>query len=268
MRWALNYAINRDQIVAIAYEGTTLASRHFFPAYPPLNRLVDLLEEAGLYEQYPLMLHDPERAREIIESKGYTMGGDGYYARDGQQLSLDIQTHEAFIEKQRIAQVVVEQLQNIGINASTRNLAGGTWDENFWFGNFEARMGWQSCGSVNEPWASMDTFNARWVLPIGERAAGDRNSWRWESTEYSALVDEIGVLPLGDPAIDDLFVQAMEIWLDELPIIPVTQARKLIPFDTTYWTNWPTSENNYLHSTTWWQSTHKIIHNLERGGGQ
>ncbi len=41
MRWALNYAIDRDQIVQIAYEGTTLKSRHFFPAYPPLDAYVD-----------------------------------------------------------------------------------------------------------------------------------------------------------------------------------------------------------------------------------
>jgi len=34
MRWAINYAINRDQIVEIAYEGTTLKSKHFFPQYP------------------------------------------------------------------------------------------------------------------------------------------------------------------------------------------------------------------------------------------
>ena len=38
MRWAINYAIDRDEIVAIAYEGSTFASRHFFPAYPPLDR--------------------------------------------------------------------------------------------------------------------------------------------------------------------------------------------------------------------------------------
>jgi len=258
MRWALNHAINRDEIVAIAYEGTTMPSRHFFPAYPPLNRLVDLLD----FEQFPLMVYDPERARALFEAQGFTLGADGFFSRDGRQLALDIQTHEAFIEKQRIAHVVVEQLQRIGINATMRNVAGGTWEENFDFGNFEARVGWHFCGSVNEPWASMDTFNARWLTPLGERAPS--NEWRWESQRYSELVDEIGKLPLGDPRIDALFVEAMGLWLADLPVIPVTQARKLIPFDTTYWTNWPTAENNYLHATTWWQSTHKIIHSLER----
>lgn len=264
MRWALNYAIDRDQIVAVAYESTTIPSRHFFPAYPPLNRYVDLLEEQGLYEEYPLTSHDPDRAKQLIEAEGYTMGGDGYYAKDGKQLSLDIQTHDAFIEKQRIAQVVVEQLQAVGINATTRNVAGATWSDNFERGNYEAKMGWQTCGSINEPWASMNTFNISWYQPVGERASA--NGWRWQNEEYSNIVDQIGTLPLGDPQIDELFVQAMEIWMDELPVIPVTQAKKLIPFDQTYWTNWPSADNNYLHSTTWWQSTHKIIHNLQPAG--
>jgi peptide/nickel transport system substrate-binding protein len=267
MRWALNYAIDREQIVAIAYEGTTFASEHFFPAYPPLNRLVELAKEAGLYEKYPLMTSDPAKAKEIIESKGYVLNdATGYYEKDGTELTLDIATHDAFIEKQRIAQVIVEELQAIGINASNRNEAGATWQENFWTGNFEARMGWQTCGSVNEPWASLDTFNTKWLKPVGERSQDNQNSWRWSgeaADKYSAIIDEMGVLPLGDPKIDDLFVEAMDIWMAELPVIPITQAKKIIPFDTTYWTGWPTADNPYIHPPTWWQHTHAIIHNLK-----
>jgi peptide/nickel transport system substrate-binding protein len=260
MRWALNYAINRDQIVEIAYEGTTIPSESIFPAYPPMDRLVQLAKDEGLYEKYPLTMHDPDRAKEIIESKGYSMSGD-YYELDGQQLSLDIQNSEAYIEKQRIAQVVVEQLQAIGINASARNVADTTWQENFQLGEFEARGGWQTCGSVNEPWFSLDTLSNRWLKPVGERA--DFNGWRWDNEEFSRIVDELGTLPLDDPRVDELFLQAWEIFLDELPILPVTQAKKLIPFDTTYWTGWPTEEDNYIHPTTWWNMTHKIIHNLK-----
>jgi len=264
MRWAVNYAIDRDEIIRIAYEGTTLPSRHFFPAYPPLDRLVDLLEDDGLYDEFPLTKHDPDLAKQIIEENGWTMGSDGFFQKDGNQLVLTITTHEAFIEKQRIADVIVEQLHRIGINATRRNEAGGTWGDNHAFGTFEARMGWATCGSINEPWASMQVFNTRWLLPVGERASF--NAWRWsgENAEaYSALVDQIGVLPLGDPQIDQLFVDAMRYWMEELPVIPIAQARKTIPFDTTYWTNWPTAENNYIHPPTWWQSTHRIIHSLQ-----
>ena len=265
MRWALNYAIDRDQIVEIAYEETTIPSESIFPAYPPLNRLIDLAKDEGLYDKYPLTEHNPEKAQEIIESKGYTKEGD-FYEKDGKRLSLDIQNSEAYIEKQRIAQVVVEQLQEIGIDASARNVADTTWQENFQLGEFEARGGWQTCGSVNEPWFSLDTLSNRWVKPVGKRT--DFNGWRWDNDEYSRIVEELGTLALDDPKVDELFLQAWEIFLDELPIIPVTQAKKLIPFDTTYWTGWPTEEDNYIHPTTWWNMTHKMIHNLEPAAGE
>ena len=103
------------------------------------------------------------------------------------------------------------------------------------------------------------------LLPEGERSSGD--SWRWSGSaaeEYGKLVDQIGVLPLGDPAIDDLFVQAMNIYYEELPVIPITQAKKIIPFNTTYWTGWPSAANNWIHPPTWWQgNTEQIIIALE-----
>jgi peptide/nickel transport system substrate-binding protein len=270
MRWAVNYAIDRDQIVQIAYEGSTFPSKHFFPAYPPLDRYVKLAEDAGLYEKYPLLTHDPDKAKQIIESKGYTMGSDGYYEKDGKQLTLDLATHEAFIEKQRIAQVVVEELQAVGINATTHNEAGNTWGDNFQLGKFPGKVGWQTCGSVNEPWASMDTMNVKWLRPVGERAADNQDPWRWQgpaAENYGKLVDQIGTLPLNDPKIDELFVQAMDIWLDELPVIPVTQAKKIIPFNQTYWKGWPSADNKFIHPPTWWQgNTEEIILKLQPTG--
>jgi peptide/nickel transport system substrate-binding protein len=264
MRWALNYAIDRDQIVQIAYEGTTLKSSHFFPAYPPLDALVESAIDAGAWDLERLWTYDPDMSREIIESKGYTLNSNGYYELDGQELTLDITTHEAFIEKQRIAAVLVEQFQAIGINVTTRNEAGGTWGENRQFGNFEAQMNWEMCGSVNEPWNSSDRINVSWTMPEGERQDGNYPRWAGEAAEtYGALVDEMGTLPLGDPRVEELFIEASAIYMDELPVIPITQARKIIPFDTTYWTGWPTFENDYIHPPTWWQSTHVIIHNLQ-----
>ncbi len=271
MRWGLNYAIDRDQIVAISYEGSTLKSRHFFPAYPPLDALVDTAIEAGVWDLDQLWDFNPERAAEIFESKGYEMNSNGYYELDGEELTIDMATHEAFIEKQRIAQVLVEQFQAAGINATTHNEAGATWTDNFELGNFESKLGWQTCGSVNEPWGSLDTFNTSWLKPVGERTSSSQNAWRWsgeDADEYSALVDQIGSLPLGDPQIEELFLQATEIWFANLPAIPITQAKKIIPFDTTYWTGWPTAENDYIHPPTWWQHTHVIIHELEPTGAQ
>ncbi|TME99268.1 MAG: ABC transporter substrate-binding protein [Chloroflexi bacterium] len=266
MRWAVNFALDRNQIVAIAYEGTTLPSKFFFPAYGPLNKYVDAADEAGLYNKYPLLTHDPDRAKQIIESKGYTMGGDGYYQKNGQQLGLTITAGDTATEHQRIIQVEVEQLQAVGINAVQRNEAEAVWNENRDFGRFEARQGWDACDSVNEPWASMDRFNAKWAVPVGERSPSSKNIWRWKNSEYSAIVDQMGTLPLGDPKLQDLFLQATDIYLNELPDIPITQAKKLIPFDSTHWSGWPTHDKNLIQATTWWQMFPVILQNLHSTG--
>jgi peptide/nickel transport system substrate-binding protein len=115
----------------------------------------------------------------------------------------------------------------------------------------------------------MNNFTAQWVRPIGETTVGNNNHVRWSGAgndRYSEIVAEIGVLPLGDPQIVDMVVEAMTIWYDEMPFLPLNQARKLVPFDTTYWTGWPSAENNYNHPATWWQSTHQIIQNLHKAG--
>ena len=257
MRWALNYAIDRDQIIAVAYEGTSTKSRIPYPMYPPVQRMDKLLESKGLFKKYPIWTHDAAKAQQIIESTGLVKGADGYYATDGKQLSLVITSADFAPEQTAWASVIVEQLQAVGINASVVVQAGGIWDDNWRFGKFEARAGWHTCGSVNEPWATLENLNGKYLKPVGERA--DRNPWRWNNAEFSKAVDAMSTLPLGDRKVDDLFVAAMEQYLKELPNIPIAQAKKLIPFDQEYWTNWPTDKNKYAPSWTWWQSTFDIL---------
>lgn len=268
LRNAVNLIIDRQEIIDVAYEGTTIPSQTMYVEYGGLMPYIEAITAAGMTLSTTA---DVEAGQALIESKGWTMGSSGFYEKDGQTLAIEIQTHAAFIEKQRIAAVVVEQLREAGIDASTRNVEGGTWDDNKRFGNYSAVMDWDACGSINEPWASLNRYTNRFYKPVGEAVNGGNNHVRWQgeaNDKYSELVEQIGVLPLGDPKIKDLVVEAYRYLYDEMPFIPITQARKLVPFDTTYWTGWPTAENNYNHPATWWMSTHQIIHNLEPAGSQ
>jgi peptide/nickel transport system substrate-binding protein len=264
MRWALNYAIDRDEIVAFAYEGTTLKSRHFFPAYPPLNFYTDLLEEKGLYDTYPVLEHNPAKAKGLIESKGYVLNSDGYYEKDGNVLGLSISTHNHRPELELVTDSIVEQLNSVGVKAEKVLMEGDDYRADFNKGITESRMGWYACGSIVEPFISMDLFNVKWLKEIGEDSEG--NEWRWSgenAEKYSEIVDEISRHEMGSPEVDDLFVEAMGYWLEDLPIIPITQAKKGLVSSSKYWKNWPTLENNYIQPPTWWMSTQVIIHNLE-----
>ena len=262
MRRALSLIIDRQQVVEIAYEGTSLPSKTIFVQYAEMEPYINAVEDLWISPTADLVA-----GQALIEANGWAKNASGFYQKDDQELSLNIQTHEGFIEKRRVAAVVVEQLRAAGVMATARSVAGSTWDENQAFGNFEAVMDWSACGSVNEPWVSMNRYTQQFLRPIDQRSPGNNNFVRWSGAgaeTYSQLVAQIGVLPLGDSAINPLVSEAMEIFMSEQVVIPITQARKLVPFDTTYWVGWPTQKNNYNHPCTWWNSTHQIIHRLRK----
>lgn len=267
MRWMLNNVIDREEIIEIAYEGVTIPSRTLYVEYGGMFPFIDAIEEAGMAFSTSA---DLEAAEATLMEKGYERGGDGLWQKDGEVLSLEIQVHEGFVEKRRITADLVEQFQRFGINASAGIIAGATWEDNKAFGNYEATTDWDACGSINEPWASLDRYTARWWTPVGERASGNNNHVRWDGPNneaFSAIVEEIGSLPLGDPAIVDMVVEAYGYLYEDLPFIPLNQATKLVPFNNTYWEGWPTAENNFNHPATWWQSTHQVFQEITKAGG-
>jgi peptide/nickel transport system substrate-binding protein len=265
MRKAISLLIDRNKNIEIAYEGTTTASQTMFVQYGGMAPYIQAIINAG-YGISPTA--DVAAGQALIEGAGYTKGSDGMYAKDGKTLALNIQVGNDTVEYVRSTNEIIEELRNAGIDATSQPLTGATADDNRANGNYDAAWTWDTCGSVNEPWVSMDTLNVSWIKAVGERANHNRQRWNTDGAKaYSDIVNQIGTLPLGDPQIPDLVVKAYKYIYDETPVIPLVQAEKLVPFDTTYWTNWPTAENNYNHPATWWNSTHQIILNLHKAGG-
>ena len=262
MRHAISLIIDRQQVVRIAYEGLSFPSKSIFVEYEAMTPFIEEIRELWVPSD-----SDINTARQIIESHGWQLGAKKFYQKSGQVLSLNIQTYAAGIKLRRVGAVVVEQLRAAGIDASTRPIERSTWNENKAFGNFEAVIDWDACGSVNEPWVSMNRFTSQYYRPLNKRAMSSNNFVRWRgkgNDRYSQLVAEIGVLPLGNAKVIPLFQEAMRIFMAEQVVVPLNQAIMLIPFNKTYWKGWPTAKNNYIHPPMWWMSGHRIIHQIEK----
>jgi peptide/nickel transport system substrate-binding protein len=263
MRRAVARIIDRSQIVNVAYEGTTEASRTMFAQYGAMEPFIDAVVEAG--HELPATA-DVEAGQALIEGQGWTRDGD-YYEKDGETLSVAIHVNSASTEYTRTIDVIVEQLQRAGIDARAVPVENGVfWGEVLPFGSYEMTYSWLSCGSVNEPWASMGRYTVDDVVPVGERSPGFNNTARWDGAAaeaYSAIVAEIEGRALGDPEVPALVAEAYGHLAEGMPFVPLVQAAKLIPFNTTYWEGWPTADNYYNHPFHWWNHTHQIIHALE-----
>lgn len=265
LRRAVEATLDRQQIVNIAYEGTTEPSRTMFVQYGAMDAYISAVEAAGLGFTASA---DPDAAAALISGEGYALNGDGLWEKDGVVLAADITVNTASTELTRAVDAIVEQLRRGGIDATTTPVENSVfWGTALPLGDYELAYTWLSCGSVNEPWSTMGRYTNETIAPIGERAPGFNNTGRWDTDATAAYTE--AVLPLrdmasGDPAAVDIVVEAYGHYAAELPFIPVVQASKLLPFNTTYWTGWPTADNAYNHPAHWWGHTHQIIHNLTR----
>jgi peptide/nickel transport system substrate-binding protein len=248
MRWMLSNVMDRQQIIDVSYEGTSIAGPLFWPLYPSMQKYTDLLDKAKL--DWMMKPHLDE-AEKTLKAKGYAKVGK-YWTKDGKTLGLDIQAYEGLSELERIADVYIEQLQRFGIDAKKTRLIAGTWSDNQSLGKYEAQSGWQTCGSILEPYNTLRTMlGTDGVAKIGERPSGRQNIWRYNNPKYNEIVDKLGTLPMDDPQLMVLAKQAYDILYDDLPVIPTAQSKKLTPFNNTYWTNWPSIDNYYQRPVVW-----------------
>ncbi len=256
MRWAINYALPKQQIGDATTGGQGIISAYNFPAYPALQAW--LTENQDLLDQYGPTVYDPAKAKEIFESKGYVMGADGFYAKEGERLQVDIlfKTEEPILPA-----LIVSAFQDVGIDAAARALAGAAYFDARDTGDFEIETHHVACGSVVEPYDELNLLHSRWVKPIGERASN--NIWGWTNADYDQIVEEMQQLEPGAERQHELFRQALEIRLQELPIISLTQQQRVVPYSTRYWTNWPTAENDYHHPPNWWMNFLMLVVNIE-----
>ncbi len=265
MRKAIANIVDRSQIVNIAYEGTTTASETMFAQYGSMQPFIDAVKDAGF--GLPAQA-DVDAAKALIEGAGYTMGDDGYYAKDGAPLTVDIHVNSASTEYTKTIDVLVEQLNQAGIQAKAVPVENGVfWGEVLPFGEYEMSYSWLSCGSVNEPWTSMGRYTVADVVPVGERSPGFNNTSRWDDDDaaaYSAIVDQMKGMASDDPELPQKVAEAYAHLDAGTPFVPLVQAAKLLPMNQTYWTGWPSADNYYNHPFFWWNSAHQIIHNLEK----
>ncbi|MEW6727352.1 MAG: ABC transporter substrate-binding protein [Bacillota bacterium] len=120
-RQALAYIIDRQEIVDVAQRGQARAGNPGF--IPPDSKWY-----APDAEQYA---PSPEKAAALLESLGYRKGADGFYAREGRPLTVELIAASALpgASLARDAEVIKQQLEKAGIRVDLRLLESKTVDD-------------------------------------------------------------------------------------------------------------------------------------------
>ena len=124
---AICYAIDRQAIVDAVLLGQGM------PAYGPLQRNIYNNEAVEHYD------YDPEKAQSILESIGCTMGENGYYERNGEEIGFVISVMAGEQDRIDIAQAAAQQLRDAGIHCTVDIPAKMDWG-----GQQACLIGWGS----------------------------------------------------------------------------------------------------------------------------
>jgi peptide/nickel transport system substrate-binding protein len=124
-RQALSYGLNIDQIIDKVLFG--FAKRVYAYSVP----LYWSYDEAGL-SKYP---YDAQKAKQLIESTGATMGSDGFYRwTDGKTITVRIEASSGSSTNESTLQIAQEQYAKVGIKVDPQFVAFQTLTEKTRYG--------------------------------------------------------------------------------------------------------------------------------------
>ena len=124
---AVCYAIDRQAIIDAVLLGQGIV------AYGPLQRNIYNNEEVEHYD------YDPDKAKEVLEAAGCTMGSDGFYERNGEKIGFVISVGAGDQVRLDIAQAAAQQLRGVGIDCSVEIPTQVDWG-----GQMAYLIGWGS----------------------------------------------------------------------------------------------------------------------------
>ena len=182
VRHAIAHAINREDIIMACKDGFGTPGKSFWG-----------INQYGLYEGMEGYPYDLDKAKALLAEAGYP---------DGFDLPLTVISGERVIS----AEVIADQLKQIGINVTINEVDGAGMTNQVSAGDFVCGLwgvGFNSCGDD--------------VRRVYYTNGANNRSW-YTNADVDKLIDE-AVAEMDDTARKALYQQIQEIAIDDLPVI-------------------------------------------------
>lgn len=226
VRKALAYAIDKTKISQIGVGGQLQASNQAGVVLPTFQSWYDSSAAAKYnYKQ------DPAKVKQYLAQAGYS---------SSKPLKLSIISVSGYTDWEAELQAMKQQLQPLGIDLNVQNIAGQTYDNKLYKGDFQLAYGSQSGGPVPYFEMRQNLYGGN-TAPIGQTASS--NFERFSSSKIDALFNEYpGASPSRQHQIID---QVQQVMLSQVPVIPVLESVNWFQYNTKSFTGWPTKQNPY-----------------------
>lgn len=253
VRKAVGLYINQQQAVDYAYEGAAEITGLPYPKYKALLPYFEDMQP--VIDKLGFLTYNKEAADKLMTEAGYAKDSEGFWAKDGKRIGGDLYHTNSL---NQIGPVIAEQLRRAGFEVAPTARPGY---RNTVFHGEATWWLWGNGASVNDPYHTLRFYHKRWATPRGQEALWPT---RWQNDRFSELVDQLEALPPDDPKVRGIVDEALTIMLDEQVIVPISQFYHRIPFNTTYWTHFPTTEDPYITPTFWHETGYLMLLGFEK----
>jgi len=242
IRKAIAYAIPYDELVSKAYFNYSVRAApvpiiHTIPAYA---KWID--EE--LVKKYGFEYNLAEAKRILDEAGIIDRNGDGIREMpDGTKLGpFTISVPYGWTDWMMMCDMIATNLQSIGIDCTTYFPDFSVWWDRLIKGQFDLVISWDGGMGFDHPWNAF-----RWIMdprltgPVGE----DYPAGNWEryiNWEVISLID--AAAKETDPVkLKGIYSKLQEIFLKDIPAIPLFYGAAWYEFRTDRWVGWPCEED-------------------------
>lgn len=207
VRQALLYGIDRSLITERLFKGKQPVAQS---NVNPLDIRYD--------PDIPQYRFNPEKAADLLDQAGWTMGADGIRQRDGTALSLTLQTTAGNKSRELVQQVLQNQWKQIGIdirieNEPPRVLFGDTISKRNYLAM--AMYAWMSA-----PESVPRTTLHSQEIPQETNAWAGQNYPGYASPEMDKIIDGLE-FNCDEAQQDQLWTQMQQLYVTDLPVLPL-----------------------------------------------
>jgi peptide/nickel transport system substrate-binding protein len=264
-RYAISMLVDRQKMASSIWVPQTTPATYPWAAYPNNKKW----ENADIAAKYPLK-YDPQKAAQVLDQIA-PKGGDGKRTYKGKAIpGIEIITPtQPPGAEYEMGQLLAKELQNQGIDASVKYLAGPVYNDRYYKGQYDIRSEYL-CGELFDPSQLYQLFYSKYYTPIGKNAPEQGNysdDSRLKDQTLSDLVTQLGKASPDDPAAKATFDTALDAFFKAMPAFASIQTLYTHQHNTTYWTGWPTKDNLYMVPNHWWGQYLFVIGSLKAAGG-
>ncbi len=237
VRKAISHSIDRNLVVKVGMYNYTKPA-HVSGISGPMSKW----RSPHINQKEDWTIYSPEKANQLLNDSGFYQKKSGFrYNQSGQALELDIIIVSGWSDWIRSAQVISQNLKNIGIKANVKTYDFGTWISRMQKGEFQLAIGWGEKGATPYPMYK-GMMASEYLQPIGEIA--DVNWHRFSLAAADSLFRKYETT--SDPTeIKEIIYELQNLFVEQAPSIPLFAEPSWAECNTKFFKNFPSAENPY-----------------------